>query len=717
MLMLLAIILTGCATPPPPPQPHDPASHQRIADAVTIHRSAYGVPHVTGPTDASVVFGFMYARCEDEFARIEQSIISMIGRSAEINGEAGIELDQTIRAFEIPTHAQRAYKQAPDDVRALLDAAAAGVNHYLATHPEVEPLRLTAFEPWYFIAQSYGFHLAMFDIDPGRSLESLAQATPTWEVRDGSNMWAIGPSRTANGSTMLFINPHIPLEEAYEACLRSDEGLQIYGMTAYGSAILPLLGHTPRHGWSLTVNYPDILDIYAVQFDDPGNPSTYRHGETVRSARTWTETIDVLVDGEIEQRDISLMRTHHGPVLAEQDGIHYAVRIGRLDEDGGRLTEQWYRMATATDFDAFKDAVGMGQLPFHNIMYADRDGNTWYVYNCAMPRRDPAFDWRGVVDGNVASTDWIGYHPADELPQVVNPEAGWMQNCNSSPFTTTEGDNPEPDDFPLYIARDDRDGGRVLASSRILSANADFTYDEWAAAAWDTRVYEASRHIPAIRAAVDALADREPDRAAALEDVVSTLESWDQVATIDCDITTIFMIWFEVVLPHIWSGALNDAIRISSLELVMTEIEKSYGTWRIPWGEVNRLQRVEAGEAPSNDRESWPIAGGHGAAGIVNCFLARSSTGTKRRWGFHGHSYVSVVEFGRDGVRAGAVIPYGISRDPSSPHYTDQAPLYAAGTFKDVTFDRREIERAAMRSYHPGDAAPEASRATESDAP
>ncbi|MFG0253230.1 MAG: penicillin acylase family protein, partial [Phycisphaerales bacterium JB038] len=285
--LALASLAAWLATAPPAPAADDAEADARIARAVqatTNHRDEWGVPHIEADTDAHAVFGFMYARAEDEFYAIERSLLTMTAQGAAAFGEAGLAGDILMHAYEIPERARAEFKVAPPRVRALCTAAADALNHYLACHPEEEPALLTHFEPWYFLAADYGMHVGYLSLSQTgiEGADLLKSADPrALDTPDGSNMWAIAPQRTRDGHALLFINPHIPIHEVYEGHVRSDEGWNFSGGTAYGS-IFPMFGFTEHHAWSFTVNYPDIIDVYAETFDRPDEPLAYRYGDKYR---------------------------------------------------------------------------------------------------------------------------------------------------------------------------------------------------------------------------------------------------------------------------------------------------------------------------------------------------------------------------------------------------------------------------------------------------
>jgi acyl-homoserine-lactone acylase len=664
-----------------------------LAARVTIYRDTYGIPHVFGETDAGAMFGFAYAQAEDNFWRLEDNYIRSLGRRAEVEGEGGVVGDRRNRTLEIPRLARAEYARMPRRMRALLDAFAAGLNAYLADHPDVRPRLLARFEPWYplaFIRYNYyqsGFFWSA-GFRPGDFEVAVDDSVPG--SRDfGSNGWVIGPGKSASGHAMLFINPHLPFfgpGQVYEGHVKSGEGWNFTGYTRLGFPF-PYVGHNESLGWVSTDNAADQADLYVETFDDPARPLAYRYGAGYRQATTWTDTIFVKTDAGTERRAFTFRKTHHGPIVGVRDGKPLALRMAKLDGDG--WLGEWYAMTRARRVSELRDAMRPLDMLFGNVMAADAEGNTFYLYNGAVPKRDPRFDWSAPVDGSDPGTEWQGYHRLEDLPQLTNPSTGWMQNCNTTPFLLTSAGNPDSSRFPPYMVTEG-DNWRGLVSRRILASTQRFTWDAWVRAAFDTYVIAADSLLPGLLR--DAAADS--GRAARLPAVIETLERWNRRA----DTTSVAMTLFDR-----WREALPEGgPRLVALDSAVARLRRDWGTWQVPWGEFNRLQRIEerADQQFADARPSIPVTGVGGQHGAVFTYAARPVPGQKRRYGVAGGSYVSVVEFGPM-VRRLAVHTMGASGDPRSPHYFDQAPLYARGEFRPAWFTLDEIRANLEREYRP----------------
>jgi acyl-homoserine-lactone acylase len=672
----------------------DPAT---LARTVTIYRDTYGVPHVFGRTDASTVFGFAYAQAEDNFWRVEENFINALGRASELYGEKSLEEDRLNRALEIPRLAQEEYARLDPHMRSLCNAFAAGFNYYIAKHPEARPRLLTKIEPWYTLAFiRYNYFQNGFARDRGLrqvQLQTAENNSSDLKEHTGSNGWVVNPSRSASGHALLFINPHLPFfgpGQVYEGHVHSDEGWNFTGYTRFGFP-LPYVGHNENGGWVSTDNAADLTDVYFETFDDPARPLAYKYGNGYRMATERVEEIRVKTAAGLETRRFTMRKTHHGPILGSRDGKLLAIRMAKFESDG--WLREWYDMTRANSLAALKQAMAPLNMLFGNVMYGDRQGNTWYLYNGAVPRRDPRFDWTKPVDGSDPATEWQGYHTMADLPQLTNPKTGWMQNCNTTPFLLTSEGNPDPKQFPKYMVQEG-DNPRGAISREILASKASFTFDEWRRLAFDTRVMSAGTRLPELL-----LALKDSNTNPRLREVHDELARWNRRSTNDSVAMTIFSLWHDRVARN-----RSFADQLKALTDVIEMLERDFGTWRVAWGELSRLQRFDEskGEEFQDSKTSIPVSGVNGNDGAVFTVYAAPIPGQKRRYGVAGGSYISVVEFGPR-VRALSIHTFGASGDPRNKHYMDQAALYARGEFKPAWFTLDEIRANLESAYRPGE--------------
>lgn len=712
---------------------YDPAA--KLADSVTIYRDEFGIPHVSGDSDAATFFGSGYAQAEDNLAAVERNCLRVLGRTAELYGDAALPGDLVARALGLARLAQSEYRKVCPTVRELCRAFAAGLNYYAAEgHRPLSVLK--KFEPWHVLAIYRVLHLAAFYATGFNSGEIFTavrgpDAAPS-QVRllhfqrpggflEGSNAWAVGPKKSASGNSMLLSSPHVEFGNLYEMHLHSEQGLNFSGTGSWGMP-MPALGVNSALGWSLTVNNPPISDVYIEAFEDQRDPLAYRYGNGKRRAVEWAEDVPIRFGRGIETRRYFFRRTHHGPIVSVREGKQLSVRIAKLAEGG--MLEQFLEMAKAESLEQFKTAVDRRALIFHNIVYADCSGNIYYVYNGAIPRRQSApanigtpikvmrksagdandSGGRGrtrgfrALEGSDPRTEWRGYYALDELPQVENPACGFVQSCNSNPFLATGNELFPLGSLPLSMV-DEPDTARARASRQVLSLREKIALDDLAQMAFDTYVLEAARLIPLIVKEYRSFQRKQPNRAALIAPAASVLARWDCKSTSASVAMTLFTFWSEdwqqLVRQevHEWRAA-------TALERTVARLIESWGTWRVPWGEVNRLQRTTGVGGFSDAEPSLPIPGGPGWMGILFTFGTARHGRQRRRYGVHGNSLVSVAEFGRP-VRALSVSVFGQSANPASPHYFDQAPLYAASEMKPISLQMQEIKLHARHTYRP----------------
>jgi penicillin amidase len=542
--LFLALLLTPATTR----LLADPAVDARsLATSVTIQRDEWGVPHIYGPTDASTAFGLAYAQAEDYFWQIEDTYLQALGRYAEVVGPSGLGSDVLIRMYELPARSKADFEQFDPDLKAIGAAYTAGLNYFLEKHPQVKPRLIKHFEPWHVVAFDR-FTLLSFMYSKSHAQKPVpAEYEERIAKTIGSNEWAIGPSKTKSKKAMLFINPHQPwygYGQFYEAHVESGEGLHFSGSCFFGSPVLTM-GHNEYLGWAHTVNEPDIADVYRETFDDPQHPLNYRYGDGYKTAVEWKDTILVAKRGEKPvEHHYTFRKTHHGPVVNKEDATHaLTVKIARIF-DAVRI-RQALAMSKAKNFAEWKAGISMLNLPMFNTAYADADGTIFYVYNASIPIRDPRYDWVRPVDGSDPRTEWKGIHPFDDLPQMLNPTDGYVQNCNSTPFLTADDGNPAASDFPQYMVEDKyRDRRRSQISRKLLREAHDVTFESWQRLAFDTTLYWPTVELPRYKQALTRLEKTHPELAAEVKPYLEHLCDWDCRVTKDSTQATLCAEWY-----------------------------------------------------------------------------------------------------------------------------------------------------------------------------
>jgi len=733
-LILAALFLGGCGerAAQPAAQPdavasaaEDPEIARLAARAARIEiiRDDFGVPHIYAETDADAIFGMLYAQAEDDFPRIEQNYIWATGRLAEVEGEQALYSDLRARLYMTVDEAKAAYESAPQWLKDLCDAYADGLNWFLHANPDVEPRLLTRFEPWFpmfFSEGSIGGDIESVSVRGieafygGEPLDSLTASVPParrFTEPRGSNGFAISGDHTASGNAMLLINPHTSFFFRGEIHVVSEEGLNAYGAVTWGQFFV-YQGFNENTGWMHTSTQVDFMDEFVEDVFRQDGELVYRYGDEIRPVEVSEVTLRYRDGDGMSERTFTMYHTHHGPVTHLEDG---KWTVTRLNWDPVNALQQSFVRTKLSGHDEFRDMMNIRTNSSNNTVYADSGGNIAYYHGNFVPRRDPSFDYSMPVDGSNPATDWQGLHTVDEIITIVNPENGWIQNCNSTPFTAAAQFSPVPSDYPRYMAPD-AENYRGVHAVRVLEDVSDLTLDGLIELAYDPYLPGFEKLIPGLVEAYDAT-----DGDEGLAEAIDVLRSWDFAVSVDSVAMTLAHFYGmryseEGEVPAAMEDAsfmeLNDYFgtgspheeRLAIFADTVAMLNEDFGTWNTPWGEVNRYQRIDGAISQpfSDDAPSLPIGMASGRWGALASFGARRYPGTKRIYGTSGNSFVAVVEFG-DRVTARSLLAGGQSGDPGSPHFDDQAERYANVEFKDVAYYREDVEARAIRSYHPGD--------------
>lgn len=715
--------------------PAELARWQQQAQRVSIVRDTWGVPHITGKTDADAVFGLLYAQCEDDFARVEDNYLTALGRQAEVRGEAALYEDLRQRLFLDSARAVVIYQRSPRWMKDLLHAFADGTNYYLATHPTVRPRLLRRFQPWMpllFSEGSIGGNVSVVPLERLKAFYSQPKKTswqaplPTADPRRaddepvGSNGFAIGPSKSASGHPLLLINPHTSFYFRSEVQMTSAAGLNAYGAVTWGQFFI-YQGFNEKCGWMHTSSQADSMDEYLETVTaQPDGKYTYLYDGQPRPLAADTLSLVYLRDGQRQRRTFTTYRTPHGPVVGQEGDKWVTVKMMNTPLEA---LEQSYLRTKARDYASFREVMRLNGNASNNTVFADNAGTIAYWHGNFMPRRPAGYDWSRPVDGSLRASEWLGLHPVEDLVQVKNPASGFIQNCNATPYTVAGPTaSPAPAKYPAYMAPD-AENYRGINAVRVLSRKQAFTLDTLIAAANDPHLAGFEKLLPALLNDCQLLLDA-PGGAlpAGVEEALPVLRAWDLNYSKASTAQTLAIYWAErmqrLARPRLAPGQPADFIsfttfiiehttpeeKATALAETLAELTRDFGAWQVPWGEVNRYQRLTGNitETFDDKQPSRPVAFTSSAWGSLVAFGAHTYPGTKKRYGGVGNSFVAVVEFGPR-VVARSVVTGGQASRPASPHFTDQAPLYCEGQFKDVWFYPEDVAQHVEKSYHPGE--------------
>ncbi|GAB2838403.1 penicillin acylase family protein [Pseudoduganella ginsengisoli] len=691
-----------------------------LAQRVTIIRDKWGIPHVFGKTDADAVFGLLYAQAEDDFRRVELNYINALGRLAEVQGEGEIYRDLRMKLFIDADSLKAQYAASPAWLKQLMNAFADGLNYYLLTHPQAKPQLITRFEPWMalsFTEGSIGGDIESIDIKALERFYTKAAAPQGAALKrdrepSGSNGFAIAPSISKSGNALLMINPHTSFYFRPEVHMASGDGLNAYGAVTWGQFFV-YQGFNDRIGWMHTSGGGDVIDEFMETVSSKDGKLTYRYGKDERPVRAVPIRLAYRTANGMAEKTVTAYYTVHGPVVRETDGKWISVS---LMNEPLKALQQSYLRTKARNFAQFRRVLDLRTNSSNNTVYADADGNIAYFHGNFMPVRDVRFNYRKPVDGSDPATAWKGLHPVGETIQLFNPKNGWIQNTNNWPFSAAGDYSPKQADYPAYMSVHP-ENARGIHAVRVLENKKDFTLDSLIAAAYDNQLPAFEPLLPKLYAAWDALPDGDALKSG-IAPQIHVLNRWDMRYTLNSVPTSLGVFWLEDLKKMFEPAA--KALDMPLLAFVETQLapqelvfalarasaklEADFGTWQTPWGDINRFQRLTGDIAqPFDDsKPSIPVPFVSGNWGALAAFGMTSPQKTRRIYGERGNSFVAAVEFGKR-IRAKSILAGGESGDPASPHFNDQAEMYARGEFKDVLFYREEIDKHVERRYHPGE--------------
>jgi acyl-homoserine-lactone acylase len=666
---------------------------------VTVYRDTWGVPHIFGEKDKDTAYGLGYAHSEDDFKTIQDILLALRGKLATVYGKDAAANDYMVQLLRIWDVVDSNYDyQLSEDVKSICEGYADGVNHYAALHPDEVVRGLFPVSGKDIVAGFVHRTPLMFGLD--NVLGKLAsQEKPNfsfnpeaheWGPFDqtllGSNVVAVAPSRSADKYTRIAINSHQPWTGPvawYEVHLHSEEGWNINGGLFPGSPVI-LLGHNENIGWSHTVNRPDLIDVYELEIHPEDKKKYFINGK-LEELEVREAPITVKLWGPFKwtfKRET--LWSIHGPVIRNPHGT-YAVRFVGFGEV--RHVEQWFRMNKSRNLEDFGKAMKMQALPMFNTAYADKNGNLYYVYNALLPiRGSDNYDWQGIVPGNMDDSLWRGYVEFGDLPQVVNPQSGFIQNCNSTPFLTSIGnDNPDSSYYLKNLGIEMFQTNRALRAHETFGTDKSITREEFYRYKFDTKYSKKSVMGVNLKRFLAEASSEDLDVIKALD----MLKGWD----LDTDSTS--------TVPHLAISAIRPSFNpndytynygeiMARLEKGISETKEKFGKLNVKWGEILRLRRGDTDLALS------------GGPDILRAIYSKEKDGI--RLGMAGDCYFEIVEWDTEGnVSAQSIHQFGsATNDTNSIHYDDQAKLFANHQMKPVWMNLEDIKLNLQKTYRPG---------------
>ena len=670
---------------------------------VIIYRDTWGVPHIFGKTDADAAYGLAYANAEDDLQNIQDALLAARGKLASVYGKDQAPNDYMVHLFEIWRKVNNGYEtDLTPATRKICEAYAEGINQYILDHPGEAHPGVYPVNGKDLVA---GFvHKTPLFFGVQNSLQKMMERKPDefqensgwWEnhkktrgktLTKGSNVFAVSSSRSEDEKIRLAINSHQPWDGPfawYEAHIHSEEGWNMAGGLFPGSPIV-LVGHNEHLGWGHTVNAPDLVDIYELEIH-PDDSYLYKYDGQWKQLKVKKVPIKVKLFGPFSWTfKKEALWSIHGPVLRGKYAA-YAMRFANYEDI--RVIEQWYRMNKAANFEEWQSAMQMMAIPMFGTGYADKDGNILYLYNAKLPLRTEGYDWQGVLPGNSSEVVWTEYLPYEDLPQVLNPPSGFIQNCNNTPFTTTTGNgNPNQENYPDSFGIESRMSNRALRAMELFGKDMSISAEEFEQYKFDLHYSDDSYMSLFVDRLISLSHNFEDDQ---LQEGVNVLKAWDKntdFENINASLPIISFGWFMETLPT----DVSDENLIESFTFAVKYLYNHYGKLDVIWGKVNRLVRgsvnLGVGGGPDISRAVYGIPTKEG-------YLK----------GYAGDAFLMLVEWGKDGeVNSRSIHQYGSNtQHETSTHYADQSKLFVKQKLKPVWLKLQTIKENLEHAYSPG---------------
>jgi acyl-homoserine-lactone acylase len=656
---------------------------------ITIARDSFGVPHIFAKTDPEAAYGLAWAHAEDDFESIQLMMLSGKARLGSSLGRKGAEADYVVKLFRCREIVEEQWSTLSPDFVELVKGYVTGLNAYGKAYPRQIKYKavLPVNEKDYLTAVVFSLSIfcGLDDVLP-RVLGGRVATIPGFKPQ-GSNAFAIHPSRTNTGEAFLAINAHQPLEGPtafYEAHIQTEQGWNMLGGVFPGGCLI-FHGTNENIGWAHTVNYMDKIDVFQLE-TNPANSNQYKFDGQwldleVHNARLKVKGVPVAIGKKIYW-------SKYGATVKTDKGV-FAIRLpANMDI---RALEEWYRMNKAKNFSEFYKAVSMTSLPMFNIMYADRYDTIFYISNGKMPRRnpDPTYDWKSTVPGNTSATLWNSFKPIGELPQYINPGSGYLYNTNHSPFLATDpAFNLNPQQFDKNDAFETFHNNRSQRFTELVKDIKQFDYSTLRRIKFDNQLPTELKYPYGIDTMLSMQASDYP----ALKDVITGFQQWDRRAIVSSNGAGIFLVIYHYVADRLLGQAPRQLTRQESIDAFQHARDyliKHFGTTSVKLGEIQKLVRGNV-EQP-----------GAGLPDVLAAAYTKPFKDGKRKI-VSGDAYICFVRYPKNGLPIiESVNTFGASSRPESPHFRDQEEMFRQQRTKSMTLDKETILRRAEKVYHP----------------
>lgn len=641
----------------------------------------YGVPHIIAINTAEMYYAFGKAQMSCHANLILKLYAQGRAKAASYFGSDYLESDKLISLFRIHEQAEEDYKNQDEEYRNYLDAFVKGINDYVAENPQSIPDNYKKILP--VTAVDVLAHTKRVICLEFLSMEDIGTVKRLTDP--GSNAIAVSSRKSVSGNAMLITNPHLPWSGFFtwfEAHL-STKDFNIYGVSLVGMPSLTM-AFNEYQGWAHTVNPIDGSDRYELELKEDG----YILDNKILPFEKRLVSIQVIeTDGSVKTENFEFKYSLHGPVVGEKGNKAYAVRIAGLEN--ANIFKQYHKMGKAKNLAEFESALRMLQNPMFNVIYADRDGNILYLFSGDVPLRKSGdfYFWRGTVNGTSSDLIWKEYHSYDELPRVLNPPSGFLQNCNDPPWNCTWPAVLQPDDFPAYMAPQGM-GLRPQRAINLLKAHDMISFDDMVNIKLNTGIESADRFLDDLLRATDLSTNPKAAEAAAI------LKKWDRKADPESRGAVLFAAWWDTrgdIVKTAWDpeqpvstpvGIKDPEKAVEILVKAAENLTKTYGSPDVSIGEVFRL-RMNGYDFPSN--------GGPEYYGILRTiYYTEDSDGKMRAIG--GDTYIAVTEFGRK-VKSMVLLGYGNATQPGNKHAGDQLEMMSEKKLRQALYYKEDIEK------------------------